>query len=156
MQPSRFFTAAALALALPFVSLPGEAGADGIDLSPASVARTSTLSVESGQPRGEPRRLARHQRLRIAGWTLTATGSVLFLAGLGTSVGADCGYAPPCHEDDELFRNIMGANLMGVGAIVAGLVGMPLLVTARVKKKRIEREVSFVPSLGGATLRGTF
>ncbi|MEM8609175.1 MAG: hypothetical protein AAGF92_18885 [Myxococcota bacterium] len=154
MDSSRFLSATALALA---IALPvGQASADGFDLSPASVARTSTLAVQFRQPEAEPQRLPRYQRLQIAGWTLTGIGSVIFVAGLAMSLGADCGNAPTCHEDDELAKSIMGGTLMGTGAIIAGLVGMPLLVTARVKKKRTKRELSFAPTLGGATLRGTF
>lgn len=151
------FVAATLAAAFLVSSRPGAAKADGFDLSPAMVARAHVQSSRSSDEPRTRQRLERHQRLRIGGWTTTAVGTILLVAGVGTSVGADCGSHPACHEDDELLRSIMGASLMVTGAGVASLVGLPLLLTARARKKRPHgRELSVAPTLGGATIRGRF
>ncbi|MEM7437025.1 MAG: hypothetical protein AAF436_17865 [Myxococcota bacterium] len=97
-------------------------------------------------------------RMRIAGWTTTAVGGLVFAGGVIAMSTSGCRSDPYCDDDDVLGRTIVSTIPLALGFVTATAVGLPLLVRARRLSKRAEHRstLALSPTLGGVVLSGSF
>ncbi|MEM7135981.1 MAG: hypothetical protein AAF500_05340 [Myxococcota bacterium] len=136
--------------------------AQGVD-APAQSVHSEAITPTVGHPYSReplavPDVAPKVSRMRIAGWTTTAAGSLVFAGGVIAMSTSGCRSDPYCDDDDVLGRTIVSTIPLALGFVTATTVGLPLLVRARRLSKRVEPRSTLAlrPTLGGAVLSGTF